>query len=338
MDFTEHSYWLTTRPYAPSPAVSSDQTADVAIVGGGYTGLSTAYHLKKLDPTLKVVLLEGEMVGFGASGRNGGFAMTLFGLTMQLTKLRFGREQVLQAHHYMEQAVDYVGKLVAEYNLDCEYERPGFLRAATSEKYAKRIRNEMKLAHSLGIEGVEWIDEQAVRKEVDSPLYLGAWWEPRCALVNPAQLAWEMKRICEELMVEMYENSPVAEISRAGDGFTLKVGEHEISVGKLALATNAYSDAFPQLRRKQIPVFTRIVLTEPLGDQLKRIGWANRQGIEDARNLISWGAEMWACRTVMKWSWIGTKSTLSSWRTTYGTCFPRCRTSSLLTVGAGRFR
>lgn len=286
MHFTDRAYWLTTREYSPSPAVASNATADVAIVGGGYTGLSTAYHLKKLDPALRVVLLEGEVIGFGASGRNGGFAMTLFGLTMQLTKLRFGREQVLQAHRYMEQAVDYVGQLVEEHGLDCEYERPGFLRAATSERYAKRIRHELKLAHSLGIRDVEWIDEQTVRGEVNSPMYLGAWWEPRCALVNPAKLAWEMKRLCEELGVEVFENSPVAEISRTGDSFMLKVGKHEVAADRLALATNAYSDAFPQLRRKQIPVFTRIVLTEPLGDKLKSIGWANRQGIEDARNLI----------------------------------------------------
>ena len=106
MSFDKKSFWMETRPYTPGAPLAGDVQADVAIVGGGFTGLSTAYHLKTASPGLRVALLESEIIGYGASGRNGGFNMTLFGLTMGITALRFGRSKAREAHLYMEQAVD----------------------------------------------------------------------------------------------------------------------------------------------------------------------------------------------------------------------------------------
>ena len=116
--------------------------------------------------------------------------MTLFGLTLSITALRFGKTKAREAHHYMERAVDLLRDLVHELKLDCEYEHPGFLRVATSEKYRKRILHEVELAHKLGLEGIEWLEKDRTQEEVKSPLYLGAWWEPRCGILNPAKLAW----------------------------------------------------------------------------------------------------------------------------------------------------
>src|SRR5512138_1733717 len=167
-DYTRKGYWLATYgPYVPNPPLEDRVKVDVAIIGGGYTGLSTAYFLKKNSPGLKVAVLEGEVVGFGASGRNGGFSMTLFGLTMGITALRFGKEAAREAQHYMERAVDLVDALVKEHQIDCEYEYNGFLRVATTIKYAKRIQDELALAHSLGIEGVEWLVADRLKQEVD---------------------------------------------------------------------------------------------------------------------------------------------------------------------------
>ena len=132
----------------------ADIDVDVAIVGGGFTGLSTAYHLKKAEPGLRIAILESEVIGFGASGRNGGFNMTLFGLTLGITALRFGKRKAREAHLYMEKAVDMLRDLVAELDLDCDYEHPGFLRVATSEKYRTRILEEIELAHKLGLDGI----------------------------------------------------------------------------------------------------------------------------------------------------------------------------------------
>jgi len=286
-DFKEKSFWLTTREYTPNDPLHGETEADVAIVGGGFTGLSSAYHLKKAEPGMRVVLLESQVIGFGASGRNGGFNMTLFGLTLGITALRFGRAKAREAHHYMERAVDMLRDLVVDLGLNCDYEHPGFLRVATSEKYKKRILEEIELAHKLGLEGIEWLDKEQLEQRVRSPLYLGAWWEPRCGILNPAKLAWSWKEAIEPMDVGIFENTPVAGITRSNGKVVLETPGGRVKAAKVVLAANAWSHLFPQLKRKQVPVWTYIVLTEPLTEEhFKEIGWRNRQGIEDARNLV----------------------------------------------------
>ncbi len=285
--FKEKSYWMTTREYAPGDPLQGDIEVDVAIVGGGFTGLSSAYHIKKAEPNLKVALLESEVIGFGASGRNGGFNMTLFGLTLSITALRFSKQKAKEAHHYMERAVDYLRDLVSELGIDCDYEHPGFLRVATSEKYKKRILHEMELACKLGLKGIEWLDEAQTREQVRSPLYLGAWWEPRCGILNPAKLAWGWADVIRPMGVEIFENSPVAEIVRENGKIRLVTPNGIVRSDKVVMATNAWSHFFKELKRKQVPVWTHIVMTEPLTEKhFEEIGWQNRQGIEDARNMV----------------------------------------------------
>lgn len=284
--FEEKSYWMTTRDYAPNPPLKGEIDVDVAIVGGGFTGLSAAHFLKEASPGLRVALLESQVIGFGASGRNGGFSMTLFGLTLSITAVRFGRQRAKEAHHYMERAVDLLKDLVERHGIDCDYEHPGFLRVATSERYKKRILHEIELAHALGLEGIEWMERDRLRDEVNSPLYLGAWWEPRCGILNPAKLAWGWKEVIQRQGVEVYEQTPVVEIKR-GKTTTLMVPWGTVRAKKVVLATNAYSHLIPLLKRKQVPVWTHIVLTEPLKEEhFEEIGWKGRQGIEDARNLV----------------------------------------------------
>jgi glycine/D-amino acid oxidase-like deaminating enzyme len=286
-EIKQKSYWMTTRDYTPNDALRADIEVDVAIIGGGFTGLSSAYHIKKAEPNLKVALLESQIIGFGASGRNGGFNMTLFGLTLEITALRFSKEKAKAAHHYMEKSVDYLRELVTDLNIDCDYEHPGFLRVATSEKYKKRILKEMALAHELGLEGIEWLDRDRTREQVRSPLYVGAWWEPRCGILNPAKLSWGWAGILGPLGVDIYEKSPVAEIVRENGRIRLDTPNGCVRADKVVMATNAWSHFFKELKRKQVPVWTHIVLTEPLTEaHFNEIGWQNRQGIEDARNLV----------------------------------------------------
>ena len=285
--YPEKGLWHATYgAYQPSAPPSGRVDADVAIVGGGFTGIATAYWLLEADPSLKVVVLESEVVGYGASGRNGSFAMTVVGLGLDVLAKLKGREFAVAAHHYMERAVDTVGELVEKEKLDCDYTLPGFLRMATTPAYVKRIREEVELAQELGLDGIEWLDRDAARERVRSDLYLGAWWEPRMALVNPLKLVREMKVRAERRGATVFEHSPVTSIER-GARFELRTPNGSVSAERMLLATNAYSHLLEPTRRKQVPAWTYVVATEPLTDeQFAAIGWDGREGVEDARNLI----------------------------------------------------
>jgi len=287
-DHRDKSFWLDTYgEYTPNAALGGELDVDVAIVGGGFTGLATAYHLRRDDAALRVCVLESEVIGFGASGRNGGFSMTLFGLEPAVTKLLFGAQRTVEAHRYMERAVDHVDALVREHELQSDYWFPGFLRVATTPAYARRIQRDIEILAGLGITGIEWWDAARVRAEVDSPLFLGGWWEPRCGLLNPAKQVRELKRIAMAAGAQIYESTPATEITRERTGVRLRTPQGSVNAKKVVLATNAYSHLIPELRSKQTPVFTHMVVTEPLGEQrLAQIGWRNRQGLEDARNLV----------------------------------------------------
>jgi glycine/D-amino acid oxidase-like deaminating enzyme len=286
-NYADKSFWLATYgDYLPNPSLQGDLKVDIAIIGGGFTGLSAAYNLLKDDQGLSVAVLEGDVVGFGASGRNGGFSMTLFGLEPAVTKAIFGHQRTIEAHRYMERAVDYVDQLINEHNIQSDYWYPGFLRAATTPGYVKRIQHDLEILTSMGITGITWIDSDQIRNEVNSPHFLGGWWEPRSGLLNPAKQVRELKRIAVQLGSQVYEETPVIEIQRGTD-FKIITPKGNVFAKKVVFATNAYSHLFPQLKRKQVPAFTHMVVTEPLSQaQLERIGWKNRQGLEDARNLV----------------------------------------------------
>ncbi len=286
-DYSDVSFWLATYgPYQANAPLQGDIQADVAIVGGGFAGMAAAYYLRKADPALKVAVLESEVVGYGASGRNGSFAMTVIGLGIDVLAMLKGKAAAREGHHYMERAVDTVGELIEENNLDCDYTRPGFLRMALAPGYADKIKKQIALAQELGITGIEWIERDQARAEVNSDLYLGAWWEPRMALINPVKLVREEKRVVQQLGAEIFEHTPVTRIERGAD-LVLHTPGGSVRAKKLVLATNAYSHLIPQLRRKQIPAWTYMVATEPLTDkQFESVGWQHRQGVEDARNLV----------------------------------------------------
>jgi glycine/D-amino acid oxidase-like deaminating enzyme len=286
VDYEEKSFWLASSPYEESPSLDGSTKVDVAIVGGGFCGLSTAYYLKRADPSLRVAVLEDKVVGYGASGRNAGFAVTLMGFTLSITALRFGKQRAKQAYDFGHRAVDHIGQMVDAHGIDCDYEKPGMLTVALNPAQAKRLQNEIGLAEKLGIQGLRWLDAHMVQAEVHSPTYLGARWEEQCALINPAKYVRGLKRVAQEQQVEVYERTPVV-AAHLDPILHVDTPHGLVEAEKVVFATNAFSSSFPQLRSKQLPVFTYIVLTEPLSeDQLADIGWRGRQGVEDARNMI----------------------------------------------------
>jgi glycine/D-amino acid oxidase-like deaminating enzyme len=286
-DPRQKSLWLSTLDYRERPSLEGALNVDVAIIGGGFSGLSSAYHIRRLDAASKVAVLEAQVTGYGASGRNGGFSMTLFGVSLALTHALHGRRRTREAAEYMIDAVEYVDGLVNRERLQCDYERSGFLRVATTPTYRRRLEHELELAAKVDLTGLEWWDQARVRSAVHADAFIGGVWEARCALLNPAKLSRELARVAEAAGATIYDRSPVTGIRRDASGFRLATPRGHVNSKKLVFATNAWSHLFPWIRGKQVPVWTHLIATEPLAPaQWAAVGWEGRMGLEDARNLI----------------------------------------------------
>ncbi|HWK38798.1 MAG TPA: FAD-dependent oxidoreductase, partial [Hyphomicrobium sp.] len=283
------NYWDgSKRARVSAPPLNGEAAADVAIIGAGYTGLSTACHLKAADPSLDVAVLEGETVGYGASGRNGGFVMTLFGASLGLMKTLHGSVRVREAHRYMTAAIAGLEEMIAEHGLDCDYVRSGFLKVATSPRYAARIRNEIATMEALGIEGHRWLDAAELAERVRSPTFLGACYEPQCGLINPRKWVDALAELATNSGARLFEKARVSDVRRVGGKFRITTdGGGALTAEKVVFASNGYSHLIPGVRLKQMPAFVYIVVTEPLTpEQLASIGWPGREGIEDGRNFM----------------------------------------------------
>lgn len=282
------NFWQQSKePRTVHPPVAGDLSVNVAIIGGGYTGLATAYHLKTAEPSLDVAVLDAETAGFGASGRNAGFVMTLFGASSGLMKSLHGKDKLLAAHRYMESAIDALEAMVKEHKIDCDFERSGFLKVATSPTYEKRIKDEIELFQSIGAEGFEWLDAAQVADRVRSPTFLGACSEPHCGLLNPVKWADALRRLAVARGAKLYEGTRVETVAREGGKFRLATPGGTVTAEKIVFATNGYTHLIPGLASKQLPAFAYIIVTEPLSEaELASIGWAGREGIEDGRNFM----------------------------------------------------
>jgi glycine/D-amino acid oxidase-like deaminating enzyme len=289
-DYRSKSWWLESLPQEikPNPELEGKESADVVVIGGGYTGLSVGYHTKQIQPDMDVHVIESDVCGYGASGRNGGFSMTLFGLTKGITKFRFNDEKAKNAHIYMEKSVDYLHDVITKNNISCDYERSGYLLVGTSPGQVKRVEHDFSIMEKWGLGGVERWERARLAEEFHTDFYKLGWFEPRCGIVNPAKLCRGLKDLAEGQGAIIYENSPVKSFGRKSpSGFVVKTDRGEIHSDYLVLATNAYSVLFPQLKKLQSPAFTHIVMSEPLTqEQYDSIGWKNRAGVEDARDLI----------------------------------------------------
>ncbi|MEE8347480.1 MAG: FAD-dependent oxidoreductase, partial [Dehalococcoidia bacterium] len=187
-DLATRSYWLGLDAYEPGPPLHGDMDADVAIIGGGFTGLWTAYHLLKADPGLTVVVLEGSAVGYGASGRNGGFAMALVHRSLQSLVDNLGHERARAIHHGAEEAIQTLQRVCAEEKIEADLMPNGLLTVSNTPLQDEHIRREAKVAAELGIEGVRLLDRDEIQARVHSETFRGALEEDACVLVNPARL------------------------------------------------------------------------------------------------------------------------------------------------------
>ncbi|MFC8846216.1 MULTISPECIES: NAD(P)/FAD-dependent oxidoreductase [unclassified Micromonospora] len=290
MRYQELSYWLSTvdESLAPRPPLGGDADADVVIVGAGYTGLWTAYYLALADPTLRITVLEAEIAGFGASGRNGGWCSALFPTSLPALARRHGRDQALRMQRAMQATVREVGRVVAAEGIDCDWHLGGTVVLARSAAQLGRARAEVAEAreHGLTADDLVLLDagEAAARCAADG--VRGGTYTPHCAVVHPARLVRGLARAVERRGVTLHERTPVTAI-RAGAAVT-PAGTVRAPV--VVRATEGYTPGLPGQRRAVAPVYSLMVATEPLPEQTwARIGLAGRETFSDHRHVIVYG-------------------------------------------------
>lgn len=284
-DAADIPFWLDS-PLAPEVASPLKGTgfADLVIVGAGYTGLWTALLAKEADPGRDVVLLEGSRAGHAASGRNGGFCSSSLTHGLANGAARFS-DELLTLLRLGEANLDAIEAAVQRYGIDCAFERTGELTVATDPHHLDELDELIRLAGAHGQE-LHRLDSGAIRERVRSPRYLGAV-EDRTgtAMVDPARLAWGLRRACLDVGVRLYERTPVTGMVTSGPGMLVRTARGRLRTRRVALATNAYPPLLRRLRCYVVPVYDYAVVTEPLtARQREEIGWAGRQGIADAGN------------------------------------------------------
>jgi glycine/D-amino acid oxidase-like deaminating enzyme len=281
-------FWLD-QPDAPppEPALRGTDRAELAVIGGGFTGLWAALQAKETDPGRDVVLLEARRIAGAGSGRNGGFCSAslthgigngLDRFPAELTRLdRLGRANL-----------DQIEQSVARYGIDCDFRRSGELAVATAGWQLAGLRATADALTGLGHRPV-LLDAEEVRAELASPAYAGGMWDTDgCAILDPARLAWGLQRACLEAGVRIYEDSPVRAIEPEpgpAGGLDLRTGAGVVRARRAAMGTGAFPPLLRRLRYYVVPVYDYVLMTEPLSAaQLDSIGWRHRQGVGDSAN------------------------------------------------------
>ncbi|SDG58712.1 Glycine/D-amino acid oxidase [Sinosporangium album] len=300
-DAERKPYWLDN-PAGPEPLrrLFDTTSADLVVVGGGFSGLWTALMAKERDPSLDVVLLEGRRIGWAASGRNGGFctATLTHGLANGLDRWP---EEIATLERLGRENLDEIETTLQRYGVECGFERTGELHVATEQWQLDALTEHVDIARELGQDLVV-LDGPQVRAEVDSPTYVGGQWDRGgCAMLDPARLAWGLREVCLSLGVRIYEHTPVRSLRDDGVVIELRTPHGAVRAAKVALGTGVFPPLLRRLRHFVVPVYDYALMTEPLtAARLARVGWRNRQGIGDSAhqfhyyrltedNRILWG-------------------------------------------------
>lgn len=277
-------WWQGAETGARSDRLIGGVSADLVIVGGGYTGLWAAIEALTAEPTLDVVVLERQWIGAGASGRNGGFVSESLthgiahGAAMwpdELEELqRLGRQNV-------SQIVDFV----VRHGIDADLRMVGKTTLARTGHEVAALREAAETQRRRG-ENVEFLDRDQVRDDIASPAFLGGLRSHSGGLVDPMALVQGLRRVAETLGARIFEQTPATGIGRNGDVLTIQTDAGQVSTkGNVLLATNAFPPLLRRLKAWVLPVYDYVLATAPLtADQLASVGWEQNQGLTDAGN------------------------------------------------------
>ncbi|MFJ6415434.1 NAD(P)/FAD-dependent oxidoreductase [Paeniglutamicibacter sp. NPDC091659] len=274
-------YWLDDpeRP-AALPALEGATETDLLVVGGGYSGLWTALMAKERDPERTVTLIESHRVGWAASGRNGGFCEASLVHGDSNGRQHLPEENDLLRELGLENLRE-LAEAVERYDIDCEFTYSGVLKLATEEHQVQWLRNEAKRYPEL-----EFLDREEVQSSVKSPVYrAGLWDKEGTAMINPAKLAWGLRRVCLEQGVRIFENTHATGLADTPEAITVGTTAGSVKARRVALATNVFPSLLKRHRLHTIPVYDYAIMTEPLTEeQFATLGWEDKQGLADLNN------------------------------------------------------
>lgn len=269
----------------PRAPLDGDRKVDVAIAGGGYTALWTAYYLRKADPSLDIAIVERDICGFGASGRNGGWCSALFAASKEKIARRYGAEAAVAMQRAMFDTVDEVGKVVETEGISCDFHKGGTLAFATIPAHIERLKQEVEGEREWGFgePDLRWLEkpEADARLKVDGGL--GAAFTPHCARLQPASLARGLARVVERMGVSIYEQTTVTSIEPR----RLKTDRGTLTASVVVRALEGYTPELSTSKRALIPLYSLMVATEPLGSSFfDEVGWDGRETVTDGRYLL----------------------------------------------------
>ena len=268
--------------------LGGDTDADVAIVGAGYTGLWTAYYLAKADPTLRIVIVERETAGFGASGRNGGWCSALFPASWDKIARGSSRSEAIRMQRAMFGAVDETGRVAEAEKLDVHWAKGGTLGLARSATQEARARAEIEHARSwgFGADDYRWLSATEVAEHAVSTEVRGGTFTPHTAAIHPARLARGLAHTVERLGVRIFEQTTALTLEPG----VVRTPHGVVRAERVIRATEGYTPSLPGYRRAVVPVYSLMLATEPLPETVwERIGLQRRETFNDYRHLIIYG-------------------------------------------------
>ena len=288
-DGRHRSLWLReVLPDGPSlPPLQGAGRADVAIAGGGFVGLWSAIRIKQADPACDVVVLEQDICGAGASGRNGGMVLSWWPKLASLVSL-CGDEQAVRLGRASEAAIDELRSFCEAHEIDCDFRRGGLLWTATTPAQIGAWDAVVSLTRRLGVEAFERLGPTEVARRSGSPTHLAGVFEHRAATVQPAALARGLRRVALGLGVRIFEHTRVTGFTRERPLAIRTDGGGLLAAEKLIVAMNAWAANLPELRRSLVVVSSDIVATAPIPGRLREIGWDGGESITDSQTMVNY--------------------------------------------------
>ncbi|HJQ02040.1 MAG TPA: FAD-binding oxidoreductase [Jatrophihabitans sp.] len=262
--------------------------ADVAIVGAGYTGLWTAYYLRRAEPTLRIVVLDAQTAGYGASGRNGGWCSALYPVSLATLSREHGRDQAVRQHRAAQQAVAEVGRVARDEGWSVDWAAGGTVTLARSRPQLDRAAAEVAEARGFGFgpDDLRLLDPAEASTMLAASNVLGGTFTPHCAAIQPAKLVRALADQVSKLGVAIYEHTPVTAIEPG----RVRTTHGALRADLIVRATEGFTPTLQGYRRTVAPVYSLMIATEPLPEQRwQQIGLAERQTFADHRHLIIYG-------------------------------------------------